>query len=219
MVPYLQRIVCQLLIKLILSTFFVTNLVGCHSLSTPAEILPYYNSVDLTPHWDSKNTHTIAYFNLMDQTGKNFNSDSLIGKIYIANFFFTKCPSICPKMTKNLKILQDSIYGSTDIDIVSFSVMPWIDSVNKLKTYSEDNQINPARWHLLTGEKSIIYTLGRSSFFADNNMSSDTSSFLHTDKMYLIDQHQQIRGVYNATNRNDISRVINDLAILKKAIH
>ena len=99
--------------------------------------------------------------------------------------------------------------------MVSFTVMPWVDSVNKLKIYGEENCINPVRWHLLTGKKSTIYSLGRASFFADNNPLNDTTTFIHTDKMFLIDIHQQIRGVYNATNLDDIVSVIKDIKNLK----
>ena len=216
MVLYLRRIVCQLLVESLAVIFLILNLSSCHVFTNPIESLPYYNSQDLTPSWDSKNMHHIAPFNLVDQTGKGFGSDSLSGKIYIANFFFTTCPSICPKMTKCLKKLQDSISTMQNVAIVSFSVMPRIDSVKKLKNYGDQHNINPVFWHLLTGEKSAIYSLGRASFFADNNKSTDTSSFLHTDKMYLIDQQQQIRGVYNATNMEDIGRVLADITILNK---
>ncbi len=216
MVLYLRRIVCQLLVKLLAVLFLILNLASCNVFTHPIESLPYYNSQDLTPTWDSKNMHPIAHFNLVDQTGKRFGSDSLIGKIYIANFFFTTCPSICPKMTKCFKLLQDSISTMQNVEIVSFSVMPRVDSVKKLKIYGDQNNINPGFWHLLTGDKSTIYTLGRASFFADNNKSTDTSTFIHTDKMYLVDNQKQIRGVYNATNMNDISRVLNDIKILKK---
>ena len=216
MVLYLRRIVCQLLVESLAVIFLILNLSSCHVFTNPIESLPYYNSQDLTPTWDSKNMHPIAHFNLVDQTGKRFGSDSLIGKIYIANFFFTTCPSICPKMTKCFKLLQDSISTMQNVEIVSFSVMPRVDSVKKLKIYGDQNNINPGFWHLLTGDKSTIYTLGRASFFADNNKSTDTSTFIHTDKMYLVDNQKQIRGVYNATNMNDISRVLNDIKILKK---
>ena len=216
MVLYLRRIACPLLVKL-LAVFFILNISSCNIFSNN-ESLPYYNTQDLTPTWSPRNGHQIAYFNLKDQTGNKFGSDSLTGKIYIANFFFTTCPSICPKMTKCFKIIQDSIANMQHVEIVSFSVMPWVDSVNKLKVYGEQNNINPTKWHLLTGDKSIIYALGRASFFADNNKLSDTSSFIHTDKMYLIDNQNRIRGVYNATKVDDIARVLADIKILKKDI-
>ena len=214
MVLYLRRIVCQLLVKLFAIVLIVLNLLSCNVFSNN-EILPYYNSQDLTPNWNIKKEHRITAFNLVDQNGKNFGSKLLNDKIYIANFFFTTCPGICPKMTKCFKVLQDSISIMNDVELVSFSVMPWIDTVNKLKKYGEENGVNPAKWHLLTGDKSIIYSLGRSSFFADNNKLTDSTTFLHTDKMYLIDKNQQIRGVYNATNMDDISRVLTDIKALK----
>jgi protein SCO1/2 len=214
MVLYQRRIVCQLLVKLFAIVLIVLNLLSCNVFSNN-EILPYYNSQDLTPSWNIKNEHRITAFNLVDQNGKNFGSNLLNDKIYIANFFFTTCPGICPKMTKCFKVLQDSISLMNHVELVSFSVMPWIDTVNKLKKYGEENGVNPAKWHLLTGDKSIIYSLGRSSFFADNNKLTDSTTFLHTDKMYLIDKNQQIRGVYNATNMNDISRVLTDIKALK----
>ena len=214
MVLYQRRIVCQLLVKLFAIVLIVLNLLSCNVFSNN-EILPYYNSQDLTPSWNIKNEHRITAFNLVDQNGKNFGSNLLNDKIYIANFFFTTCPGICPKMTKCFKVLQDSISLMNHVELVSFSVMPWIDTVNKLKKYGEENGVNPAKWHLLTGDKSIIYSLGRSSFFADNNKLTDSTTFLHTDKMYLIDKNQQIRGVYNATNMDDISRVLTDIKALK----
>lgn len=214
MVLYLRRIVCQLLVKLFAIVLIVLNLLSCNVFSNN-EILPYYNSQDLTPSWNTKNEHRITAFNLVDQNGKNFGSNLLNDKIYIANFFFTTCPGICPKMTKCFKVLQDSISLMNHVELVSFSVMPWIDTVNKLKKYGEENGVNPTKWHLLTGDKSLIYSLGRSSFFADNNKLTDSTTFLHTDKMYLIDKNQQIRGVYNATNMDDISRVLTDIKALK----
>ncbi|MEI6586215.1 MAG: SCO family protein [Sediminibacterium sp.] len=218
MVHYRPRNVCQFRIKLLLLFFFGINLLSCSLVANKIDSLPYYNSQDLTPIWNSNNAHRIAKFNLFDQRGSVYNSDSLSGKIYIASFFFTTCPSICPRMTKCLKTLQDSIANMQNVEIVSFSVMPWVDSINKLKVYGKENNINPVRWHLLTGEKSMIYSLGRASFFADNNQLKDTSTFIHTDKMFLIDIHQHIRGVFNATNMDDIVRVLNDIKILKKEI-
>ena len=214
MVLYQRRIACPLLVKLFAIVLIVLHLSSCNVFSNN-EILPYYNSQDLTPNWNTKKEHRITAFNFVDQNGKNFGSKSLKDKIYIANFFFTTCPGICPKMTKCFKVLQDSISLMNHVELVSFSVMPWTDTVNKLKKYGEENGVNPAKWHLLTGDKSIIYSLGRSSFFADNNKLTDSTTFLHTDKMYLIDKNQQIRGVYNATNMDDISRVLTDIKALK----
>ena len=215
MAYYRPKTVCQFYIKIFLAAFISSIWCSCNLGNAKDDVLPYYNSQDLTPTWDVNKRHVIANFSLMDQNGKLFNADSLKDKIYIANFFFTTCPSICPKMTKSFKILQDSILNMQQVELVSFTVMPWVDSVQKLKTYGLLNGVNSAKWHLLTGDRSIIYSLGRSSFFADNNKISDTSTFLHTDKMYLIDKHQRIRGVYNATQVADVYRVLDDIKALK----
>lgn len=215
MAYYRPKTVCQFCIKIFLAAFISSIWCSCNLGNAKYDVLPYYNSQDLTPTWDVNKRHVIANFSLMDQNGKLFNADSLKDKIYIANFFFTTCPSICPKMTKSFKILQDSILNMQQVELVSFTVMPWVDSVQKLKTYGLLNGVNSAKWHLLTGVRSIIYSLGRSSFFADNNKISDTSTFLHTDKMYLIDKHQRIRGVYNATQVADVYRVLDDIRALK----
>jgi protein SCO1/2 len=121
-------------------------------------------------------------------------------------------------MTNCFKILQDSILKIKNIELVSFSVMPWVDSTNTLKVYGNGHGVNPQKWHLLTGEKSTIYYLGRASFFADKNNENDSTTFIHTDKMYLIDTQKQIRGVYNATNVEDIGRILADLKILEKEL-
>ncbi len=216
MVLYLQKNVCRLCIKYLAMAVFVCMLCSCHLFDSKNEELPYYNAKELTPQWGIKNPHTIANFNFQNQSGNSYSTDSLRGKIYVANFFFTTCPGICPKMTHNLKKLQDSILSMQQVNIVSFSVMPWVDTVGRLKKYGIENEINPSVWHLLTGDKKAVYTLGRGSYFADENNTSDTSSFLHTDKMFLVDKEQHIRGVYNATRGEDINRVLNDIKILLK---
>ena len=181
--------------------------------------LPFYNTADFTAQWISpddkqfKSIHTIDTFALLDQSGNLFNADSLKGKIYTANFFFTICPSICPKMMYNLKNLQDSFLTNDNIRMVSFSVMPRVDTVKKLAAYGESMFIDPQKWHLLTGNKERINTLGRQSFFAEKKpgLLKDASEFLHTDQLLLIDKQARIRGVYNATLAADITRAVADI--------
>lgn len=203
---------------------FVVVLMSCKSKSNPKETLPFYNSADFTAEWiDQENPkykqiHTIGSFSFQDQTGHIYNSDSLKGKIYVANFFFTICPSICPKMTNNLSLLQKKFARQKDFKMLSFSVTPWIDSVSTLKEYGKSHQINSTQWHLLTGDKEAIYTLGRQSFFAEKTLGlkKGKTDFLHTEAMLLIDQNARIRGVYSATQRDDIERVEEDIEALLK---
>ena len=190
--------------------------------SPSKETLPFYNTADFDAEWinesDSnyKTIHTIDRFALLNQQGNTITNDSLDGFIYVANFFFTSCTVVCPKMTKNLMILQDTFANNRQVKLVSFSVMPWIDSVQKLNQYADRNNINPAKWYLLTGDKEKIYHLARTSYFAEKGLGLQKNSdeFLHTESMLLIDKKGRIRGIYNATQKPDIERVIDDINVL-----
>ena len=200
-------------------SFLLGILMNCQSKK---ETLPFYNTANFTAEWIDtespkyKQIHTIKSFTFQDQTGGIYNSDSLKGKVYVANFFFTICPSICPKMTNNLSVLQKKFSNQSNFKMISFSVTPWIDSVSTLKEYGKTHQINPAQWHLLTGQKEAIYTLGRQSFFAEKSLGlkKDTNDFLHTEAMLLIDKNARIRGIYNATNPDEIERITENINTL-----
>lgn len=94
----------------------------------------------------------------------------IAGKIHVANFIFTSCGSICPVMTKHMKSVQERFANNPDVVILSYSVTPWIDDVDRLKTYADNNGITSPNWHLLTGNKSEIYTLARQSYFAEEDL-------------------------------------------------
>ncbi|EOR95882.1 electron transport protein SCO1/SenC [Arcticibacter svalbardensis MN12-7] len=206
----------------------LTLLYSCnHSekvITNKKETLPFYNTADFDAEWidekDSsyKKIHTIDSFSLQSQLGNVITKDSLDGNIYVANFFFSICPSICPKMTNNFKTLQDSFINNKQIKLVSFSVMPWVDSVKVLNEYAKRNHINPSKWYLLTGDKEEIYHLARTSFFAEKGLGLQKNSdeFLHTESMLLIDKKGRIRGIYNATQKPDIERVVDDIKVLMK---
>jgi len=189
---------------------------------TKNEVLPFYNTADFTAEWINpgdpkyKNIHTIDTFEMQNQLGHLITKDSLDGYIYMANFFFTTCPGICPKMTSNLQIIQDTFAKNKKLKLVSFTVMPWVDSVDRLKIYGENNNIDPNKWYLLTGNKDRIYKLGRQSYFSERRLGleKDSSDFLHTESMLLIDKLGRIRGIYNATQIQDIERATADIKLL-----
>lgn len=211
------KIVCRLCIKSTLLVWILVALTaGCGISDNSQKQLPFYTTKDLSPQWAIQPSHQVAAFQFIDQSGNVLNSDSLRNGIYLANFFFTSCPGICPKMTNRLLSIQDSLVLLKGVTLLSFSVMPWIDSVAVLKQYEKKYGIRSEIWHLLTGDKAAIYRLGRNSFFADDNMGADTSTFLHTDKLFLVDCNQHIRGVYNATKQEDMQRVLADVRQLKK---
>jgi protein SCO1/2 len=217
---------CQLLKNKFIFVF-ITLYLSCHQDKNPIsseDALPFYNSAEFDAEWiaagDSSlaKIHTIDTFTLVDQLGHKITSDSLKGKIYVANFFFTSCPGICPKMMNNLESLQDSFLYTDEVKLISFSVMPWADSVSRLKAYGEIHHIISTKWHLLTGAKEKIYTLGRKSYFAEKGLGlqKDSTEFLHTESMLLIDRNGRIRGIYNATQRPDLERVTEDIRVLLK---
>jgi protein SCO1/2 len=197
----------------------IAAVTACHSKK---EVLPFYNTPDFTAEWitpgDTRfnKIHVIDTFTLHNQLGHLITKDSFDGYIYVANFFFTTCPGICPKMTSNLQSLQNTFADNKRIKLVSFSVMPWIDTVDRLKEYGENHLINPNKWYLLTGNKERIYNLGRQSYFSERRLGlqKDSSDFLHTESMLLIDKSARIRGIYNATEKKDIDRVVKNIETL-----
>ena len=186
--------------------------------------LPYYNSADFTPEWiderqsEYHDIHQIADFSFKNQDDKLVSNETLKGKIYVADFFFTSCPSICPKMTSNLSRVQEEFIGDTDVQLLSYSVMPWVDSVAVLKSYAEIKGINSDQWNLLTGAKEDIYQLARTSYFAEKEigLSREANEFLHTENFILVDEEGRIRGVYNGTLALEVTRLITDIKTLMR---
>jgi len=140
------------------------------------------------------------------------------GKIYVANFMFTSCVSICPLMTNNMKTLQSKFINDPEIILLSHSVLPAIDSVATLKKYAERKGISSTKWHLLTGNRDSIYAIAKKQYFAGDSIGfyGNQRDFLHTENFILIDKHRRIRGVYNGTVRFEMERIIEDISTLKK---
>ncbi|MEZ4902551.1 MAG: SCO family protein [Spirosomataceae bacterium] len=188
--------------------------------------LPYYNTPDFTPLFidnsveiSTKITHRIANFALLNQDSVWVTQQAIEGKIHVANFIFTSCPSICPTMTKNLKIVNDSLQNDEEVVLLSYSVTPWIDKTSVLKKYKTTHDIRNPRWHFLTGSKGTIYTLARQSYFAEEDLgfSKDSTEFLHTEHLLLIDKNKRIRGIYNGTLRLEMTQLLEDIHTLKQS--
>ena len=194
------------MLKKVLAISCIFFIVSCEKRSLQ-NTLPYYNTANFEPQFlssndaDKKINHVIANFNMTDQYSQTITQKDIEGKIHIANFFFTSCGSICPKMTNNLTAVQDILNKEKDILLFSYSVMPWQDSVPVLKSFAKEYKITSQNWHLLTGKKEAIYELARKSYFAEENIgfTKDTTEFLHTEHIFLVDKNKKIRGIYNAT--------------------
>jgi protein SCO1/2 len=160
--------------------------------------------------------HRIAEFKLVDQKGDTITNEVFDGKIYVADFFFTTCPSICPKMTANLTELADIYKNDDDIMFLSHSVTPQIDSVEVLAAYGQEHGANPDKWKLVTGPKKHIYELARRSYFAvTTEGDGGESDFIHTENFILVDKERKIRGFYDGTSKKDMYRLKNDITILR----
>jgi len=186
------------------------------------ETLPFYHTPDFTPLWQdedifSKDTlHVIGDFRFQDQLGNTFDKNTVRNKIYVANFFFTACPGICPKMTSHLGKVQSSFSETGDVMIVSHTVMPWADTVGQLRAYSEMNGIDPEKWRLVTGSQTEIYELARKSYYAEEvaGFMRDSTDFVHTEHCLLVDRDGHLRGIYNGTLELEIDRMITDIQTL-----
>lgn len=204
----------------LISSFLL--LISCQNKPSK-NALPYYNNANFDPQFlnnleaQKLIDHTIANFSMTDQHNKTITQKDIEGKIHIANFFFTSCGSICPKMTNNLIGFQDKFKNEKDVVLLSFSVTPWQDSVPALKNFAEKYKITASNWHLLTGNKKEIYQLARQSYFAEENIgfAKDTSEFMHTEHLLLVDKNKKIRGIYNATLELEIQQLIKDVLTLK----
>lgn len=187
------------------------------------EYLPYYNEESFTPNWMTPNSdeekpfHKIPDFKLINQLGDTISQKTFDNKIYITDFFFASCPGICPKMTKNMFKIQEEFKTDSEVLFLSHSVTPTIDSVSVLKNYAKNNGVIDNKWHLVTGDKEEIYSLGRDFYFVENDLGEQKSidDFLHTENFLLIDKNKHIRGIYNGLNRASIAQLITDIKALK----
>lgn len=159
--------------------------------------------------------YTVENFHLTNQQGEVRSLDAWKGKIVVANFFFTHCPVVCPKMMKQLKRVEEVYINDPQLLINSFSVDPEHDSVSRLKTFATQTGINGA-WDLLTGDKQHIYRLARKSFgVSATDGDGGPTDFIHSDKLILLDKQKRIRGYYNGTEQSEVDQLIKDIQRLK----
>lgn len=198
---------------------------SCSEKNSNTTTLPYYNKPDFTPLFITQNKelknkipHTIGDFSLLNQDSMVIDQNIINDKIHVANFIFTSCGSICPSMTRNMKIIYDSLRDDPNLIFLSYSVTPWIDKPHILKKYALQNGIKKSNWHFLTGSKTAIYELARKSYFAEEDLgfNKDSSAFLHTEHFILVDKTKRIRGIYNGTLTLEMHHLIDDIKTLEK---
>ena len=189
----------------------------------PVEVLPIYQPAEVNEKLvDSSIIHVAKYhkisdFKLTNQNGKEITQANYKDKIYVADFFFTTCQDICPVMTKNMYQLQEELKNDNQILLLSHTVIPEVDTVEQLKEYAIENNVDDSKWNLVTGDKKQIYELARKSYLAVEDSNYSQYDMIHTENFMLIDKERQIRGFYDGTNSEDINRLLKDIEILKQS--
>ncbi len=189
----------------------------------PIEVLPIYQPAEVNEKLvDSSIIHVAKYhkisdFNLTNQNGKEITQANYKDKIYVADFFFTTCQDICPVMTKNMYQLQEELKNDNEVLLLSHTVIPEVDTVEQLKEYAIENNVDDSKWNLVTGDKKQIYELARKSYLAVEDSNFNEFDMIHTENFMLIDKEKQIRGFYDGTNSEEINRLLKDIEILKQS--
>ncbi len=156
--------------------------------------------------------HTIQDFVMVDQQRGKVTRKALEGKISVVDFFFTSCPTICPKMTGHLKVVQEHFSREDDIQIISYSINPEHDTPDKLLSYAKAYDIDNNSWSLLTGNKEDIFSLSKSfKVRAFDDSQGEQTNLIHDGTFVLLDEKQRIRGYYNGLDLSDTQRMIADI--------
>ena len=206
----------------VMAVFSIVMIAVIYIFLTPQKRLPIFNPRDVNPKlvheslWNKGRNHKVADFKLINQNGETITQKDYEGKIYVADFFFTRCMTICPIMTSNIGELQETFKNDDEIKFLSLSVTPDIDSVSVLRAYADKKGVIDGKWNITTGDKKHIYELARKSYFVVLDEGDGSfQDFIHTENFVLVDKKRQIRGFYDGTDDEAIQRLIVDIKILQ----
>jgi protein SCO1/2 len=218
MLTFLRRFKTLLIVLAILSVVIIASF---YMVLKPAKSLPIYTPSMVNPELvDSTvqyvaNNHIIADFAFTNQNGKTITQKDYEGKVYVADFFFTTCQSICPIMADNMVWLQDQIKNNPDVMLLSHSVTPDIDSVSVLKAYAQRKGVIDSKWNLVTGNKKDIYYIARKSYLAvKTGKPEELYDMVHTENFVLVDQKRRVRGFYDGTKLEEVKKLLEDIKFL-----
>ncbi len=208
---------------IVLAILSIIIIFSIYSVLKPVPKLKVYQPADFnaevvdTTLQHIKKYHTIANFSLTNQNGKTITQEDYKDKIYVADFFFTTCQTICPIMTDNMVTIQERLKADTTVMLLSYSVTPEIDTVAQLKRYSIEYEVDDDKWNLVTGDRKQIYDLARKSYLAVKDLpDSQPYGMIHTENFILVDTQKRIRGIYDGTNTEEIEKLLQDIEILKR---
>ncbi len=193
-------------------SYFLTHKKQELPIFSPTDFNP--ELVDVTLQQKTTN-HTVSDFSLLNQNGETITQKDYQNKIYVVDFFFTRCPSICPIMTNNMGKIQAAFEEDERVKLLSISVTPKLDSIPVLKEYALKKGVIDSKWNITSGDKKHIYNLARRSYFAVvDEGDGGLQDFIHTPNFILVDTKKQIRGVYNGIKDEEIKRLLLDIETL-----
>ncbi|HEV7232233.1 MAG TPA: SCO family protein [Bacteroidia bacterium] len=177
----------------------------------PSRTLPYFGEKTVTAKGDTS-YHTVSDFSLISQEGKTITQKNLEGKIYVADYFFANCKTICPKMSNQLERVQARFKNEPSFVIVSHTVDPSRDTVDALAAYARLHGADPQKWIFLTGDKKQLYELARHSYLAvATKGDGGPDDFVHTEQFALVDKEKHLRGFYDGTDSLEVNRLMTDI--------
>lgn len=207
--------------RILIITFILFSIVTVslfYNALKPQKTLPIYNPADVNPELVDSTVqfvakyHTIADFSFTNQNGKTITQKDYEGKIYVADFFFTTCGSICPIMTTNMIDVQKAFANNPKVMILSHTVTPEIDSVPVLKKYAVEKGVIDSKWNLVTGDKKDIYSMARKSYLAVKlGKPEELYDMVHTENFVLVDAERRVRGFYDGTKKEEVKKLIEDI--------
>ncbi len=209
---------------IIVMAIFSVVMVGIiYTILNPDKRLPVYQPADVNPRLVDdevrhiRTNHKIADFSLINQNGKTITQKEYQNKIYVADFFFTSCQTICPIMTNNMITIQEEFKNDESIMLLSHSVTPVMDSIPVLRNYADMKGVDDSKWNITTGNKKHIYELARKSYFAVvDEGDGGAQDFIHTENFILVDKKRQIRGYYDGTDAEEMQQLIADIKLLQQ---
>lgn len=212
-------------IIILISIAFIGSIIGYLISVNKTKPLPIINPIDVVEEMVDSSMlrigygHTIGDFSFENQNKIKISQKDVENKIYVVEYFFTTCPTICPKMNIQMQRVQKAFQGNDDFKILSFTVDPEVDNVEQLKQYALRHEADDNQWYFLTGSKKDLYHLARTSFFIlkpaeAQNLGDAGSDFIHTNNFVLVDREKRIRGYYDGTSEKEVSQLITDIELL-----
>jgi len=208
---------------LVLALLFGIGVTIAYFMMQPREKpLPVINPVDLETEMVDPGMlrigtgHHVADFSFLNQEGETITQAEVEGKVYVVEYFFTTCGTICPRMNDQMRRIQLKFAENDDVRLMSFTVNPEVDTVAQMKSYADDHGAKNGQWHFLTGPKEDLYTLARKSFFVlkpaeAKNLGDVGSDFIHTNNFVLVDQKGRLRGYYDGTSAKEVDELMKDI--------